>query len=129
MSKQVGDRIRERREELGMTQTDLAKRLGYKSRSTIAKIESNVNSLTMPMVVEFAKVLMVEPSYLMGWEDEEGVRTSGQDTWYTDPETAALAEKLRTNPDYRILFDAVSDISPEDMQIVIDIVKRLGDRD
>ena len=32
-------RIKERRESLGMSQEELAKKLGYKSRSTINKIE------------------------------------------------------------------------------------------
>ena len=35
----VGDRIRARRTELGMTQEELAKKAGYKSRSSINKIE------------------------------------------------------------------------------------------
>ena len=41
----IGKRIKARREELGMTQAELAKRLGYKSKTTIAKIESGVNDI------------------------------------------------------------------------------------
>ena len=36
----VGNNIRKRREELGMTQEELAKKTNYKSKSTINKIES-----------------------------------------------------------------------------------------
>lgn len=36
---EIGDRIRQRREELGMTQDELARAAGYKSRSSINKIE------------------------------------------------------------------------------------------
>ena len=35
----IYDRIKLRREELGMSQQELAYKLGYKSRSTINKIE------------------------------------------------------------------------------------------
>ena len=63
------DRIRARREELNMSQEELAKRLGYKSRSTIAKIESGENDITQSKIVAFAKALGVKPAYLMGWED------------------------------------------------------------
>ena len=42
----LGDKIKFRREELQMSQEELANRLGYKSRSTIAKIESGENDLT-----------------------------------------------------------------------------------
>ncbi|WP_337485523.1 helix-turn-helix transcriptional regulator [Phascolarctobacterium succinatutens] len=60
------DRIRARREELNMSQEELAKRLGYKSRSTIAKIESGENDITQSKIVAFAKALGLKPSYLMG---------------------------------------------------------------
>ena len=63
------DRIRARREELNMSQEELAKRLGYKSRSTIAKIESGENDITQSKIVAFAKALGVKPTYLMGWEE------------------------------------------------------------
>lgn len=35
----IGQRIKVRREELNMSQEELAKRIGYKSRSSINKIE------------------------------------------------------------------------------------------
>ena len=63
------DRIRTRREQLNMSQEELAKRLCYKSRSTIAKIESGENDITQSKIVAFAKALGVKPGYLMGWED------------------------------------------------------------
>lgn len=63
------DRIRTRREQLNMSQEELAKKLGYKSRSTIAKIESGENDITQSKIVAFAKALGVKPGYLMGWED------------------------------------------------------------
>ena len=62
------DRIRRRREELEISQDELAKKLGYKSRSTIAKIESGENDITQSKIVAFAKALNVSPAYLMGWE-------------------------------------------------------------
>lgn len=36
----ISKAIKKRRVELGLTQEELAKKLGYKSRATIAKIES-----------------------------------------------------------------------------------------
>ncbi len=62
------ERIKARREELEMSQEELAKILGYKSRSTIAKIEAGENDITQSKIVAFAKALRVEPGYLMGWD-------------------------------------------------------------
>ena len=38
----IGERIKYRREQLGLSQDELARRLGYKSRSSINKIEMRV---------------------------------------------------------------------------------------
>lgn len=64
-------RIRARREELKMSQEELAKKLGYKSRSSINKIELGENDLPQSKIMAFAKALGTTPSYLMGWQDEE----------------------------------------------------------
>jgi repressor LexA len=66
----VGERIRECREKLDMTQDELAQLTGYKSRSSINKIEKGGNDLPQSKIVAFAKALKTTPSYLMGWEDE-----------------------------------------------------------
>lgn len=70
----IGKRIKSRRLELGMTQQELAEKLGYKSRSTINKVEEGVNDLTQTSVVNYARALNTTPAYLMGWEEEESIR-------------------------------------------------------
>lgn len=67
---EIGIRIKKQREELGMTQEELAKKLGYKSKTTIGKIETGVNDITQSKVVDFAKALNTTPSYLMGWIED-----------------------------------------------------------
>ena len=67
----IGERIRRRRIELGMSQDELAKRLGYKDRSTISYIEKNGGNLQMSKVEEIAKILEMPPEVLMGWGESE----------------------------------------------------------
>lgn len=47
---------------------------------------------------------------LTGEEPEEG--------YYVNPETAEMAQKIFENRDLRLLFDAAEDASPEDLQLV-----------
>ncbi len=68
MSNEIGRNIAQRRKELGITQEELAKRMGYKSKSTINKIELGVNDIPQTKIVKFAEVLHTNPSVLMGWE-------------------------------------------------------------
>ena len=65
----LGQNIRLHREMLGLSQEELAKKLGYKDRSTIAKIESDVNDLTQSKIVAIAKALQTTPAVLMGWDN------------------------------------------------------------
>lgn len=73
----VGDRIKKRRLELGLTQEELAKKAGYKSRSSINKIELS-RDLPLPKVQEVARILDCRPSYLLGWEDKTNIVESAK---------------------------------------------------
>lgn len=66
----IGERIKLRREELGITQEELAQMLGYKSRSSINKIELGGNELTQRKIKAIALALKTTPAYIMGWTDE-----------------------------------------------------------
>ena len=67
----IGNNISRLRRELGWTQEDLAKMMGYKSKSTINKIELGINDIPQSKIVQFAKVLGTTPAELMGWNDDE----------------------------------------------------------
>ena len=53
----VGANIKQRRLELRMSQQELADAMGYKTRSTIAKIESGENDVSQKKLQKFAAVL------------------------------------------------------------------------
>lgn len=66
----IGQRIKARREELNMSQEELAKRIGYKSRSSINKIELDLYELRQTKIKSIADALDTTPSYIMGWDEE-----------------------------------------------------------
>ncbi len=66
----VGERIRHRRKQLGLSVDDIAKRLG-KDRATIYRYESDeIENLPINILEPLAEILRVSPAYLMGWEDD-----------------------------------------------------------
>lgn len=79
----IGSRIRNRREELGLSQDELGKRLGYKSRSSINKIELDQRSLTQSKIKAIADALETTPSYIMGW-NEPDVKLDEEDLKFFD---------------------------------------------
>lgn len=71
VNKMVGMNIRRRRTELDMSQEELAQRCGYKSKSSINKIEAGVQSLTQSKIATLARALDTTPGYILGWQEEE----------------------------------------------------------
>lgn len=67
---QLYKNIKERRLKLELTQTELAKKLGYADKSMIAKIEAGKVDLPQSKILAFAEALRIEPGELMGWENE-----------------------------------------------------------
>lgn len=93
----IGDRVKKCRIEKGLTQSELAAKLGYKSKSSVAHIE-NGRDIPRSMVVMLADALDTSPAYLMGWHDPPSVNESAEHqllqdfrTLNEDGQTAALA--------------------------------------
>ena len=70
----IGDRVKLLRQKKKMTQLELAEKLGYKSKSSVAHIE-NGRDIPRSMVVTLADILETTPAYLMGWEDDKPTDT------------------------------------------------------
>lgn len=66
---QLYKNIKSRRLELGLTQSDLAKALGYSDKSMIAKIEKGIIDLPQTKIMLFAEALHIHPGDLMGFDD------------------------------------------------------------
>ena len=67
----MAKRIKERRIKYGLTQEELAEKLGLK-KSAIAKYENGrVENIKRTTIEEMAKIFECNPSYLMGWAESD----------------------------------------------------------
>ena len=65
----IGKRIKQLREDKGLTQEDIAKKIGV-AIQTIYKYENEiVTNIPLDKLEKIAKALQTTPAYLMGWED------------------------------------------------------------
>ena len=104
----VGDRIFSMRKRLGLTQEELAKRMGYKSKSTINKIELGINDIPQSKILQFAEVLGTTPAHLMGWDDE---------VEKTSPEEPKLTEGEK------MLLDLFKRVPEDQQQLVLQMIR------
>ena len=67
----IGERIKQRRTELGLSVDEVAEKLG-KNRATVYRYESNeIENLPVGTLEPLAKILETTPAQLMGWDDDE----------------------------------------------------------
>lgn len=66
----IGQRIKQRREELQMSQEELAVKIGYKSRSSINKIELDKQQLTQRKIKTIADALDTTANWILGIDEE-----------------------------------------------------------
>ena len=64
----MGNRIKKCRISRDMTQEELALKCGYKSKSTINKIELGINDIPQSKIKIIADALHTTPAYIMGWD-------------------------------------------------------------
>ena len=103
----VGGNILLMRKQLGLTQEELAKKMGYKSKSTINKIEMGINDIPQSKIAQFADVLGTTPARLMGWDEEEK----------NSPEEPKLTEGEK------ILLDLFRRVPEEKQELVLQMIR------
>lgn len=119
-------RIKERRTELGYSFQELADLTGM-SKSTLQRYETGaIKNIPLDRLKDLARALRVTPEWIMGWDTPSH---SSRQSYYLDPEAAAFAQEIFEDPELRILFDATRKVSKEDLQLVVDMVKRLKKED
>lgn len=119
----VADRIRKRREELQLTQEELAKRMGYSTKTTISRIESSGDNVSRKTIERIAVPLKTTPRALMGWDEEQ------QEGFYINQKTAQIAERIYQDRYMGMVFDALDDSSPEEIKDFYDMLMVLKRRE
>ena len=129
--------LRDYRQEHGLTLQVFADRAGL-TKQYISMLENNKNSKNGKPIIPSLETLrklasamyMNIDTLVATLDDEQDVSLQTKDAgYYTDPEVAEYAEELRTNPKYRLLFDASKDLSKEDIDFVVDMIERLKARE
>ena len=98
----LSDRVRLRREALGLSQEELAVRMGYSSRSSINKIE-NGRPCSQKIIVRLAEALHTTPAFLMGWEEVEK----------KNDKLASFIVRMRTDEDFLSVVETLYELDAD----------------
>lgn len=122
----VSENILLMRKRLGWTQEELAKRMGYKSKSTINKIELGINDIPQSKIVQFADVLGTTPAHLMGWNDE-AQKNSPTEAELSEGEKMWLELYHKVSDDTKevlvAMMDSFDKIPTDKQRFVLDLIR------
>jgi transcriptional regulator with XRE-family HTH domain len=118
------DRFKELRQGRHLTQRELADALKI-SKSAVSMYEAGAREPDHETTEAIADYFNVDVDYLFGRSDVT-MRYVKPNSYYDDPTVTALANKLKDNDRYRVLFDAASTVKPEDIDFVTQFIKRMG---
>lgn len=117
----TANRLKEAMLIKGLRQSDLSEKTGI-VKSAISQYLSGKVTPKQDKIFLLSEALSVSPAWLMG---ADVPMEKHIEPYYTNEETARIAQELKDNPNGRILFDASRDLSPEDVKIVLNLIKGL----
>ena len=113
------DRINELCKERGISITALEEELGF-GRGSIGKLKKGT-TMSSARLQKIADRLGTTSDYLLNGTVQTSEHLSA---YYEDQRAYELAKKIFENQRLRMLFDAAEDVDPEDLELVINMVKR-----
>ena len=122
----IGERIKQRRKELGMSADKLGATLG-KDRSTIFRYEKgDIENLPLDILQPIAQALMTTPQYLMGWSDDK--KTIALDKQkLTEDEKAWMELYHKLSKETREMLiaslDELDSLTPAQQQLAFDLIR------
>lgn len=109
----IGSRIKSRRQELKMSQRELASRMGYTDHTTITRIEAGKVDPPQSRIAQFAKALGTTPGHLMGWDAEP-------------EDLGAMAARVLADPAKLTMLQEFDTLSAADQFMVRSLVSSLA---
>lgn len=118
----VGKRLKQLREELNMTQKELADKLGI-SRAAVGLYEQGKRNVDNDTLLKLSEIFNVSADYLLGNTDIKAPVDKISSALSDDPDLLAFWNTLKEREDLRILFKQTKDMSPRAIRQVIQIIK------
>lgn len=105
--------IKKYRELRGLSQQELATKLGYKGKSTVSNWENGANAPSDAKLKELLSILEVDANTLFGWPSE--YKSSADE----------LSNKIIADPIFKKVLESFVNLSEEDKKLAVSFIERL----
>lgn len=125
------ERLKGLRKQKNLSQRALAEEL-HMSKSAVSMYENGSREPDHETTEQIADYFNVDIDYLVGRSNVTlrytDVLADGQPPqYYEDEVVQAVTDRLRTNPEYGVMFKAASNIRPEEVEFVTEFIKKMSD--
>ena len=123
----VGERLKQLREQLGMSQVDFATKINV-SKQTLYKYENNIiTNIPSDKIESAARICNVSPAYIMGWGNDLSPITSDTSSELTARDAKDIAKILEQTKEQLLsqeglMFDG-DPASPEAINSILDAMQ------
>ena len=123
----VGERLKQLREQLGMSQVDFATKINV-SKQTLYKYENNIiTNIPSDKIESAARICTVSPAYIMGWGNDLSPITSDTSSELTARDEKDIAKILEQTKEQLLsqeglMFDG-DPASPEAINSILDAMQ------
>lgn len=139
----VGEFVKKARKEAHLTQKELAKKTNL-SRSHIGAIETNRYNPSLATLQLIANATGTYLPGLLGAAENLSMKVAVSNdnselsnkkvqpatpSYYNDPEVAELADRLKNQPGMHMLFDASRNMTKQDIEAVVGLIKQFKGSD
>lgn len=109
----IGERIRARRKEIGMSADELGKRLG-KDRSTVFRYEKgDIEKVPIDILEPIAEALNTTPAALMGWEEVQKNNNT----------IADIVVRLRSDDEFFNVVSKLNELDSDKLSSLLTLLK------
>lgn len=123
-----GERLRGLRKQYGLTQGDLAARLGT-VKSTISQWESGYRVPSEDMLRKIAEIFDVSVDYLIGYSSIPNPAERIMEAIADDPDLARFWMQARTRPALKIFLKQVKDLDDDAIRRIVRVIKAIEDEE
>ena len=116
----IAENIKKLREQYGLTQAEFGEIAGVSDKA-VSTWENGTAEPRMGAIEKIAAHFNITKGSIV----DDAQNNGQQMAYYLDPEVAQKAQEIYDDPELRILLDAKRDLSKEDLEAVINIVKAL----
>ena len=129
MSSEISKRLQEVIDKSGLTYVEIEKMSGVPKSAIQRYASGQTTKLPIDRIKQICNAVGASTKYVLGWDKNEnyyGDHKKNLQYFEDKPELLQLYKRITEDDKSRLIIDAVDKLEPEDIEMVLNIINRIG---